>query len=87
MGPLLATLKHYVGHSASEGGRNHAPVHLGQRELADDFMLPFEMAVKGANKPITPLQRIKAKQRPSHSRRDLMWSCLQTNARRTWKPL
>ena len=46
---LLATLKHYVGHSASEGGRNHAPVHLGQRELADDFMLPFEMAVKGAN--------------------------------------
>ena len=46
---LLATLKHYVGHSASEGGRNHAPVHLGQRELADDFMLPFEMAVKCAN--------------------------------------
>ncbi len=46
---FLATLKHYVGHSASEGGRNHAPVHLGQRELADDFMLPFEMAVKGAN--------------------------------------
>ena len=46
---LLATLKHYVGHSASEGGRNHAPVHLGPRELADDYMLPFEMAVKGAN--------------------------------------
>jgi len=46
---LLATLKHYVGHSASEGGRNHAPVHLGQRELADDFMLPFEMAVKCAD--------------------------------------
>ncbi|MES0864854.1 glycoside hydrolase family 3 N-terminal domain-containing protein [Ruegeria sp. SCPT10] len=45
---LLATLKHYVGHSASEGGRNHAPVHLGPRELADDFMLPFEMAVKQA---------------------------------------
>ena len=46
---ILATLKHYVGHSASEGGRNHAPVHLGPRELADDFMLPFEMTVKGAN--------------------------------------
>lgn len=46
---FLATLKHYVGHSASEGGRNHAPVHLGPRELADDFMLPFEMTVKGAN--------------------------------------
>ncbi|KUP92959.1 glycoside hydrolase family 3 N-terminal domain-containing protein [Tritonibacter horizontis] len=46
---LLATLKHYVGHSFSEGGRNHAPVHLGWRALNDDFMLPFEMAVKLAN--------------------------------------
>ena len=46
---VLATLKHYVGHSFSEGGRNHAPVHLGWRELNDDFMLPFEMAVKLAD--------------------------------------
>ncbi|WP_354623826.1 glycoside hydrolase family 3 N-terminal domain-containing protein [Psychromonas sp. MME2] len=46
---LLATLKHYVGHSFSEGARNHAPVHLGFKELNDTFMLPFEMAVKLAN--------------------------------------
>ena len=46
---LLATLKHYAAHSASEGGRNHAPVHLGWRELNDVFLLPFEMAVKLAN--------------------------------------
>ncbi|CAG9269873.1 Glycosyl hydrolase [Paraburkholderia unamae] len=46
---VLATLKHFVGHSASEGGRNHAPVHVGPRELNDVFMLPFEMAVKLAN--------------------------------------
>ncbi|NKJ45480.1 beta-glucosidase [Burkholderia sp. SG-MS1] len=46
---LLATLKHFVGHSASEGGRNHAPVHVGPRELNDVFMLPFEMAVKLAH--------------------------------------
>lgn len=46
---LLATLKHYVGHSFSEGARNHAPVHLGWRELNDIFLLPFEMAVKEAN--------------------------------------
>jgi beta-glucosidase-like glycosyl hydrolase len=45
---VLATLKHYVAHSFSEGGRNHAPVHLGFRELNDIFMLPFEMAVKQA---------------------------------------
>lgn len=46
---LLATLKHYVGHSFSEGARNHAPVHIGFCELNDTFLLPFEMAVKLAN--------------------------------------
>ena len=46
---LLATLKHFAGHSASEGGRNHAPVHMGPREFNDIFLLPFEMAVKLAN--------------------------------------
>jgi beta-glucosidase-like glycosyl hydrolase len=46
---FLATLKHFAGHSFSEGGRNHAPVHLGWRELNDIFLLPFEMAVKKAN--------------------------------------
>jgi beta-xylosidase len=46
---ILATLKHYVGHSFSEGARNHAPVHLGFKELNDIFLLPFEMAVKQAN--------------------------------------
>ena len=46
---LLATLKHFVGHGASEGGRNHAPVNLGWRELNDTHLLPFEMAVKQAH--------------------------------------
>jgi beta-glucosidase-like glycosyl hydrolase len=46
---LLATLKHYAGHSFSEGARNHGPVHLGWRELNDTFLLPFEMAVKQAS--------------------------------------
>jgi beta-xylosidase len=45
----LATVKHFVGHSFSEGGRNHAPVRVGERELNDIFLLPFEMAVKLAN--------------------------------------
>lgn len=46
---VLATLKHFVGHSASEGARNHAPVNLGFKELNDTFLLPFEMAVKLGN--------------------------------------
>ncbi|WP_422477312.1 glycoside hydrolase family 3 N-terminal domain-containing protein [Pleomorphochaeta sp. DL1XJH-081] len=42
----IATLKHFMGHSFSEGGRNHAPVHIGQRELLNVFGLPFEMVIK-----------------------------------------
>ena len=43
---VIATLKHFAGHSFSEGGRNFAPVHAGRRELIDVFFIPFEMAVK-----------------------------------------
>lgn len=45
-GRVIATLKHFAGHSFGEGGRNLAPVHVGPREFADIFLLPFEMAVK-----------------------------------------
>ncbi|GAB6090572.1 glycoside hydrolase family 3 N-terminal domain-containing protein [Spirochaeta dissipatitropha] len=48
-GDLMATLKHYAGHSMPEGGRNHAPVRIGECELNDVMLLPFEMAVKLAN--------------------------------------
>lgn len=41
-----ATLKHFVGYSASRAGRNHAPVSAGPRELQDVFLPPFEMAVR-----------------------------------------
>jgi beta-glucosidase-like glycosyl hydrolase len=43
---VVATAKHFAGHSFSEGGRNLAPAHLGPRELADVFLVPFEMAVR-----------------------------------------
>ena len=41
-----ATLKHFVGYSASTAGRNHAPVHAGRREIEDVLLPPFEMAVR-----------------------------------------
>ena len=41
-----ATLKHFLGYSASRAGRNHAPVTAGPREVADVFLPPFEMAVR-----------------------------------------
>ncbi|WP_407562678.1 glycoside hydrolase family 3 N-terminal domain-containing protein [Streptomyces sp. 184] len=43
---VLATLKHFVGYSASRGGRNLAPVAAGGRERADVLLPPFEMALR-----------------------------------------
>ncbi|TDE01034.1 glycoside hydrolase family 3 N-terminal domain-containing protein [Jiangella asiatica] len=45
---VIATLKHFVGYSASRSARNHAPVSMGGRELADTMLPPFEMAVREA---------------------------------------
>lgn len=42
---VVATLKHFVGYSASRAGRNLAPVHAGPREVADVLLPPFAMAV------------------------------------------
>ncbi|GDY53444.1 hypothetical protein SVIO_040670 [Streptomyces violaceusniger] len=43
---IVATLKHFAGYAASRGGRNHAPVSIGPRELADVVLPPFELAVR-----------------------------------------
>ncbi|MCI2957521.1 glycoside hydrolase family 3 C-terminal domain-containing protein [Agromyces atrinae] len=43
---IVATLKHFVGYSASRAGRNLAPVTVGPRELADVLLPPFEMVVR-----------------------------------------
>lgn len=44
-----ATLKHFVGYSASRAGRNFAPVSAGPRELTDQLLIPFEMAILDGN--------------------------------------
>ena len=43
---VIATLKHFVGYSASVGARNFGPVAVGQRELHDVLLPPFEMAIR-----------------------------------------
>ncbi|MBF8176035.1 glycoside hydrolase family 3 protein, partial [Streptomyces olivaceus] len=43
---IVATLKHFVGYSASRAGRNLAPSSVGPRERADVLLPPFEMAVR-----------------------------------------
>lgn len=46
---VLATGKHFIGHSASEGGLNCAPVHLGRYELHDLFLAPFQAVIRDAH--------------------------------------
>ena len=45
---IIATLKHFAGYAASKAARNHAPVSMGPRELADIILPPFEHAVRHA---------------------------------------
>ncbi len=45
---VVATAKHFVGYSASEGGKNWAPTNIPERELREVFLYPFEAAVKRA---------------------------------------
>lgn len=46
---VMATGKHFIGHSLSQGGLNCAPVNIGQRELWDTFLAPFQAAIRDAN--------------------------------------
>ncbi|WP_210479454.1 glycoside hydrolase family 3 N-terminal domain-containing protein [Naasia sp. SYSU D00948] len=43
---VLATAKHFLGYSVTDGGQNMAATHLGNRELYDVFATPFEAAIR-----------------------------------------
>ncbi|HWD62763.1 MAG TPA: glycoside hydrolase family 3 N-terminal domain-containing protein, partial [Humibacter sp.] len=43
---IVATLKHFIGYSASKAARNLAPVSMGRREFNDVMVPPFELAVR-----------------------------------------
>jgi beta-glucosidase len=47
-GGVVCTGKHFLGYGLSEGGMNHAPVHLGPRELREVFAEPFAAAIRDA---------------------------------------
>ncbi len=53
--PVIATLKHFIGYSASDGGRNTEAAQLGERELREVHSVPFEMAIReGGARGIMP---------------------------------
>lgn len=45
---ILATGKHFVGHSLSQAGLNCGPVHIGSHELWEVFLAPFQAAIRDA---------------------------------------
>ena len=45
---VMATGKHFIGHAFSQGGLNCGPVHLGERDLWDVYMAPFQAAIRDA---------------------------------------
>jgi beta-glucosidase len=48
-GGVMATGKHFVGYSLSQGGMNCAPVHMGPRDLWDVYLAPFQAVIRLAN--------------------------------------
>ncbi|MET0901968.1 MAG: glycoside hydrolase family 3 protein, partial [Acidimicrobiales bacterium] len=46
---VLATAKHFLGYGLPEGGMNHAPVHLGPRELREVYAEPFSAVIRDAD--------------------------------------
>jgi beta-glucosidase len=45
---VTATGKHFLAYGRPEGGMNHAPVHLGPRELREVYAEPFAAAIRDA---------------------------------------
>lgn len=45
---VAATGKHFLGYALSEGGRNWAPVQVGERELREVYAEPFAAAIREA---------------------------------------
>ena len=45
---VVCTAKHFLAYGLSDGGLNHGPVQLGQRELREVFAEPFAAAIRHA---------------------------------------
>lgn len=43
---VVATLKHFAGHSSPRVARNHGPVSMGWREMYEFMLPPFELAIR-----------------------------------------
>ncbi len=45
---VSATVKHFAGHAVGAGGKNRSSVGIGERELREVHLFPFEAAIRGS---------------------------------------
>lgn len=45
---VIATAKHFIAHSLSQGGLNCAPVQIGMQTIYDVYLAPFQAAIRYA---------------------------------------
>lgn len=51
---VAATLKHYIGYSVPENGLNLSGAHIGEREIREIMLPPFEKCVKAGASAVMP---------------------------------
>jgi beta-glucosidase len=51
-GPVAATLKHYVGYSGSDTGRDRTPANLSERVVREHYLAPFRRGVEAGAKSV-----------------------------------
>ena len=82
----IATGKHFLGYGLPEGGMNHAPVHLGPRELREVYAEPFAAAIRDAGLA-SVMNSLQLGRRPAVRRRrprSSPTSCATSSASTAW---
>lgn len=74
---VIATLKHLTGHGQPLAGLNIAPAPMGERELREVFLPPFEAAVKLANVRSVMASYNEIDGVPSHANKQLLTDILR----------
>lgn len=74
---VMATLKHLTGHGQPLGGLNIAPAPMGERELREVFLPPFEAAIKLANVRSVMASYNEIDGVPSHANKHLLTDILR----------
>jgi beta-glucosidase len=74
---VLSTLKHLTGHGQPTSGLNTAPAPMGERELREIFMPPFEAAIKLGNAGSVMASYNEIDGIPSHANKKLLTDILR----------